>query len=77
MASPCPFKCRRVSAIAGTENRITVARTRYNDAVKRYNTSIRQIPGSFLAGSLGLTAREYFEPPKGHDAVADAPKVEF
>ena len=63
--------------LAGTENRIAVARTRYNAAVNRYNTSIRQIPGSFFAGSLGLTAREYFEPPKGHDAVAEAPKVEF
>lgn len=63
--------------LAGTENRIAVARKRYNDSVKIYNMRIRQFPGSFFAGDLGLTAREYFEPPKGHDAVVNAPKVEF
>ena len=63
--------------LAGTENRIKVARKRYNEIVKRYNMSIRQFPGSFFAGSLGLTTREYFEPPEGHDAVVKAPKVEF
>ena len=63
--------------LAGTENRIAVARKRYNDDVKRYNMSIRQFPGSFFASSLALTARDYFEPPQGHDAVVNAPKVQF
>ena len=63
--------------LAGTENRIAVARKRYNDSVKIYNMRIRQFPGSFFAGDLGLTARDYFEPPQGHDAVVNAPKVEF
>ena len=63
--------------LAGTENRIAVARKRYNDQVKIYNMRIRQFPGSFFAGDLGLTAREYFEPPAGHAAVEVAPKVEF
>ena len=63
--------------LAGTENRIKVARKRYNDSVKTYNTRIRQFPGSMFAGELGLTSRDYFEPPKGHDAVVNAPKVEF
>ena len=63
--------------LAGTENRIAVARKRYNEIVKRYNMAIRQFPGSLFAGSLGLSTREYFEPPQGHDAVVKAPKVEF
>ena len=63
--------------LAGTENRIAVARKRYNEIVKRYNMAIRQFPGSLFAGSLGLSTREYFEPPEGHDAVVKAPKVEF
>ena len=63
--------------LAGTENRIAVSRKRYNDSVKTYNTRIRQFPGSMFAGELGLTSRDYFEPPKGHDAVVNAPKVEF
>jgi hypothetical protein len=63
--------------LSGTENRIAVSRKRYNDGVKRYNMSIRQFPGSFFAGSLGLTTRDYFEPPQGHDAVVKAPTVEF
>jgi len=63
--------------LAGTENRIAVSRKRYNDGVKRYNMTIRQFPGSMFAGSLGLSTREYFEPPQGHDAVVNAPKVQF
>ena len=70
--------------LAGTENRIAVARKRYNEVVERFNTSIkrynmaiRQFPGSLFAGSLGLSTREYFEPPEGHDAVVKAPKVQF
>ena len=68
--------------LAGTENRIKVARKRYNDDVKTFNRSIRQFPGSLFAGNmpfigLDLKQRDYFEPPQGHDAVVVAPKVEF
>lgn len=63
--------------LAGTENRIAVARKRYNEVVERFNTSILQFPGSLFAGSLGYTEREFFNPPEGHDAVVKAPKVEF
>ena len=63
--------------ITGTENRITVARTRYNESVKIYNMRIRQFPGSSFAKELGLDPRDYFEPPKGREAVIEAPKVEF
>lgn len=47
--------------LAGTENRVAVARGRYNDAVRRFNTRIRQFPGSLVSRSLGLEARDYFE----------------
>ena len=68
--------------LAGTENRIKVTRKRYNQDVKSFNRTIRQFPGSLFAGNmpfigLNLEPRDYFEPPKGHDAVVNAPKVEF
>ena len=68
--------------LAGTENRIKVTRKRYNEDVKKYNRTIRQFPGSLFAGNLpvvglNLEQRDYFEPPQGHDAVVNAPKVEF
>lgn len=47
--------------LAGTENRIAVARKRYNDAVRTYNTKIRSFPGSIIAGGMGFKARDYFE----------------
>ena len=63
---------RLMDELAGTENRIAVARKRYNDSVKEFNTSIRQFPGSMF----GFEQKEYFEPPaKGKMEVA--PKVEF
>lgn len=63
--------------LAGTENRIAVARGRYNNAVREFNRSIRQFPGSLFASGMGLSAREYFEPPAGHEAAVKAPEVKF
>ena len=63
--------------LAGTENRIAVARTRFNQAVRSYNAAIRQFPGSLFAGGLGLEKREYFEAPEGRAAVEKAPEVKF
>jgi len=63
---------RLTDELAGTENRIAVARKRYNDSVKSFNTSIKQFPGCLF----GFTAKEYFNPPdKGK--IEKAPKVEF
>jgi LemA protein len=42
------------SQIEGTENRIGVARRDYIDAVKGYNTSVRQFPGNLIAGVFGF-----------------------
>src|SRR5208283_4951765 len=40
--------------LAGTENRIAVARKRYNEALQDYNTYILQFPNSIWAGMLGF-----------------------
>jgi len=47
--------------LAGTENRIAVARKRYNDSVGVFNVKIRSFPSSIVAGQMGLTQRAYFE----------------
>ncbi len=63
--------------LAGTENRISVARTRYNLAAREFNASIRKFPGSLFSNSLGLKSFEYFQPPEGAASVAQPPKVSF
>ena len=60
--------------LEGTENRIGVARTRYNDAVKKVNTYQRSFFGRMFCGWAGVEAAEYFEPPK---EVHEVPKVDF
>ncbi len=60
--------------LAGTENRISVERMRYNDDVRKYNTAIHSIPTSIIAGQMGLIDRKYFEAEKGAEK---APQVEF
>lgn len=60
--------------LAGTENRLAVARKRYNDAVRAFNTTARKFPTNLVANLFGFDAREYFEAPE--EATA-APVVEF
>ena len=47
--------------LAGTENRIAVARTDYNGSVQQYNAYIRRLPQSLTAKVTGAKPREYFE----------------
>jgi LemA protein len=61
--------------LAGTENRIGVARTDYNAAVNDYNTYIRKFPQVMTAKVMGMKPREYFELTSA--AAAAAPKVDF
>lgn len=61
--------------LAGTENRIAVARSRYNDAVRAYNQAIRSIPGVFFAPMLGMDKRPYFE--IQDEADREVPSVDF
>ncbi len=60
--------------LEGTENRIKVARDRYNDAVTKYNKQVRRFPGSLFAGMFGFDRKEQFE---AEEAAQAAPKVEF
>ena len=61
--------------LEGTENRINVARVRYNQAVQGFNTSIRIFPNS-ITNSL-LLHLERKEPFKADEAAKTAPKVQF
>ena len=47
--------------LEGAENRISVARQRYNAVTKKYNTKIETFPGVFLAPIFGFTGKEFFE----------------
>lgn len=62
------------SQLEGTENRIMVARNRFNMAVKPYNEHIRKFPNNVLAGLFGFDKRAYFESDEGSEK---APDVEF
>ncbi|HEX5001788.1 MAG TPA: LemA family protein [Bacteroidia bacterium] len=60
--------------LAGTENRIKVARNKYNETVQDYNTYIKTFPRNILAGMFGFTAKTYFE---ADAAASKAPEVKF
>jgi len=62
-------------ALEGTENRINVARTRYNEAAKLLNSYTRQFFGSFFCKRAGVEKVEYFE--ASEQAKSEVPKVEF
>jgi len=62
------------SQLEGTENRITVERMRYNEAVRDYNTRVKVFPESMVASFRGFKEKAYFEAAPGSE---QAPKVKF
>jgi LemA protein len=61
--------------LSGTENRIAIARRRYNEAIREYNTFIQQFPNSIWANFAGFHPKnEYYTADPGSKA---APKVDF
>src|SRR6266542_275332 len=62
------------SQLEGTENRITVERQRFNEAVRDYNLRVRVFPASFIAGLRGFKEKPFFESAPGSENV---PKVKF
>lgn len=60
--------------LEGTENRISVERRNFNDAARRFNTSIRTFPRNIIAGMCGFEKRPYFE---AEESAAKAPEVKF
>ncbi len=62
------------SQLEGTENRISVARTRFNESVRDYNTFIRKFPNNIFAGMFGFEPMTTFEADEGAET---APDVDF
>lgn len=60
--------------LEGTENRIAVARTRFNDATRQYNVTIRRFPANLIAGMFGFDQKAYFAAEEGAQTV---PEVKF
>jgi LemA protein len=53
--------------LASTENQILTARTRFNEAVKPYNSHIKTFPNSLFAGMFGFKEKAYFNAVEGAD----------
>ena len=62
------------SQLEGTENRITVERMRFSEAVRDYNTKIKLMPGALVARVTGFNDKAFFEAVPGSETV---PKVKF
>jgi LemA protein len=60
--------------LAGTENRISVERGRYNEKVLSYNTMLVRFPGALLGQLFGFSTRPYFQ---AEDSAETAPKVDL
>jgi LemA protein len=65
---------RLMDELAGTENRIAVARGRYNEAIRNYNTLRRSFPSNVTAKVFGFQEYPYWEAPP---EATKAPKVDF
>jgi len=61
-----------MAQLEGTENRISVERSRYNDTVKNYNVSVKTFPRNLVAGWFGFSSRTMFQ---SAPEAATAPKV--
>ncbi len=62
------------SQLEGTENRINIARDRFNQAVEPYNNHVRTFPNKLIAGILGFDEMGYYKADAGSE---NAPDVEF
>jgi LemA protein len=62
--------------LEGTENRITVARNRYIQAVQEYNVTVRSFPSNLTAKLFGFQMKPSFAP-ENEKAISTAPKVDF
>ena len=63
-----------MSQLEGTENRIQVARSDFNNTARPYNTRIQTFPTNIIANVFGFSQRAYFESQEGADK---APTVDF
>jgi LemA protein len=65
---------RLMDELAGTENRLGVARGRYNERIQEYNTATKRFPGNVTAKVFGFKGYPYYEAPPASQAP---PKVDF
>lgn len=63
-----------MSQLEGTENRISVTRSRFNQAIQTYNLKVMRFPSSVVASIFGFYSRDYFNAAVGADK---APEVKF
>ncbi|MFY9567628.1 MAG: LemA family protein [Acetivibrionales bacterium] len=60
--------------IEGSENRVSVARKDFIEAIQLYNTKVSRFPGNIFAKLMGFEKKEYF---KASPGAQEAPKVDF
>ncbi|MEK4627309.1 MAG: LemA family protein [Solibacillus sp.] len=65
---------RLMDELAGTENRLAVARKDYNESVQQFNNDARRFPGNIVASIFGFEKKDYFEIKEG---VEEVPSVDF
>lgn len=63
-----------MTQLEGTENRVSVERTRFNDVVGSFNTHIMTFPSNIVASLFGFEKRQFF---KADEAAAKAPAVKL
>lgn len=65
---------RLMDEVAGTENRISVERSRFNESVTSYNLKVMRFPGNLLANLFSFKSRPLF---KAEEKAAIVPKIEL
>jgi LemA protein len=65
---------RLMDELAGSENRLTVERQRFNIAIRDYNLTIRKFPSSIVANRLGFERKEMFQM---EERAREVPQVNF
>ena len=63
-----------MAQLEGTENRVSVERSRFNDAVRSFNASVKTFPSNVIARLGGFSERTYFEAVSGAE---NTPAVKF
>jgi LemA protein len=63
-----------MAELAGTENRVSVERSRFNEVVGVYQIATKRFPGGLVASLFGFKPREMFKAAEGSE---NAPKVQF
>ena len=58
-----------MAQLEGTENRISVERSRFNDVVKTYNTKVKRFPANVFSLLFGFDEKAYFESQPGAEKV--------